>query len=247
MLQTRTLTIRVVVYDKLTYAGNLDNLKDLAATRATPSSRATSATPRSCRRRSRAAQHRHHRQLRRRDARRPLDHGAGRLHQDRRLRHLRPARSGARARAGALSPGRHRRGLRRGARRLIQGDRPAAAAQPLLGQQGRRRPAGQLLLRHLRRADHGHPRLEQHRPLPVPGEGRAALRHQRHRRPAAAHLRRRPAAARLPVRARPLRGHRPGAAQGQRRARSTTSAPASRRTTSTWHASCSSCWASRRA
>ena len=62
--------------------------------------------------------------------------------------------------------------------------------------------------------DH-HPRLQQHRPLPVPGKGRAAVHHQRHRRPAAAALRRRPADARLPVCAGPLRGHRRGAAQGQ--------------------------------
>ena len=71
-----------------------------------------------------------------------------------------------------------------------------------------------------------HARLQQHRALPVPREGAAAVRHQRHRRPAAADLRRRPTGARLPVGGRPLRGDRPGASTPARRARSTTSAPA---------------------
>ena len=72
------------------------------------------------------------------------------------------------------------------------------------------------------------PRREQHRPLPVPGKGRAAVRHQRPRRQTAAGLRRRPAAARLSVRAGSLRGDRPGASHGRASARPTTSAPARR-------------------
>ena len=63
-------------------------------------------------------------------------------------------------------------------------------------------------------AHHHHPRRQQHRPLPVSGERGAALHHQRHRRPASARLRRRPAAPPLPVRAGPLRGHRRRAPQG---------------------------------
>ncbi len=90
-------------------------------------------------------------------------------------------------------------------------DRSPRAPLALLGQQGLGRPAGERLPRHLRVAHDDHPRLEQHRSLPVPGEGAEPVRHQRHRRPAAAGVRRRPAGAGLPVGRRPLRGHRPGA------------------------------------
>ena len=41
------------------------------------------------------------------------------------------------------------------------GDRRTAAAQPVLGEQGRRRSAGLQLLGHLRRAGHRHARVEQ--------------------------------------------------------------------------------------
>ena len=51
--------------------------------------------------------------------------------------------------------------------------------------------------------------------VPVPGEDRPAVHHQRDRRPAAAGVRRRPQRARLAVRGRQLRRHRPGAARGR--------------------------------
>ena len=83
-------------------------------------------------------------------------------------------------------------------------DRRAAAAQPVLGQQGRRRSPGLQLLGHLRRAGHHHARVEQLRAVPVSREGHPALRHQRDRRPAGAALRRRPQRPRLAARDRSL-------------------------------------------
>ena len=175
------------------------------------------------------ARHRHDRQLRGRNARGPLDHGPRRVHQDRRLRHLRAAGGRAPAQTGALPPDIDRRGLRPHPRRSpLPGDRRGGAAQPLRGQQDQRRPDGDRLSCHLRLAGDHHPRGQQHRAVPVPGEGHPALRHQRHRRSAAAGVRRRQAAPRLSVRAGSLRGDRRGAAQGRRSARSTTSAPAAR-------------------
>ena len=114
---------RVVVLDKLTYAGNLDNLKDIAERLCRP---LCLRPGRHLRRRGGGrghpgARHRHHRQLCGRDPRRSLADGARCLHQDRRLRHLRPAGSGQEARRGALPPGVHRRGVRRHpARRLVR-------------------------------------------------------------------------------------------------------------------------------
>ena len=130
--------------------------------------------------------------LRRGDPRRPVAALGGRLHPHRRRGHLGAARSGApRQGAGALHPDLHRRGLRLGAHRRQHRDRRAEAAQPVRGQQGRRRSPGLQLLRHLRAADRHHSRLEQLRAVPVSREGHPALRHQRHRRPAGAALRRR--------------------------------------------------------
>ena len=85
-----------------------------------------------------------------------------------------------------------------------RGDGRAHAAQPVLGEQGRRRPAGLFVLRDLRRARDRHPRLQQLRALPVPGEGHPAVRDPRHRRHPGAALRRRPERARLAARGRPL-------------------------------------------
>ena len=65
-------------------------------------------------------------------------------------------------------------------------------AQPLRRQQSQRRSSGQRLPHHLRSAHHHQPRRQQHRPVPVSGKGRAALRHQCAQRHAAACLRRRP-------------------------------------------------------
>ncbi len=91
------------------------------------------------------------RQLRRRDARRPLDHRGRRLHPDQRPRHARLLEQGPRARrppAARLD----RRGVRRhrGPHRSRRG-RPAAAVLAVLGLEGRRRAAGARLRAHLRR------------------------------------------------------------------------------------------------
>ena len=121
------------------------------------------------------------------------------------------------------------------------------AAQPLRGQQDQRRPDGRRLSRDLRPARDHHPRGQQHRAVPVPGEGHPALRHQRHRRSAAAGVRRRQAAPRLSARAGSLRRDRRGAAQGpdrrdlQRRHRRRDGKP------DAWSKSFSTSWANRTA
>ena len=63
--------------------------------------------------------------------------------------------------------------------RAVHGESTPQPPQPLLGLEGRRRPARLLLLGLLRRAGDRHPRLEQLRPLPVPREADPALRHER--------------------------------------------------------------------
>ena len=109
-------------------------------------------------------------------------------------------------------------------------DRPAAAVEPVLGVEGRRRPAGARRRAHVRDRRLRHARREHIRPEPVPREADPALRHQRSRRRAAARLRRRPAAARVASRRGPLRGGRARPPRGRGRARSTTSAARSTRT-----------------
>ena len=123
---------------------------------------------------------------------------------------LGPSARGGRA---PLRAGLHRRGLRLDRRGRVPRGRPAAPVEPLLGEQGRRRPAGAGLAPHVRRRRDHHPRLQHLRPAPVPREADPAVRHQRAGRRAPAGLRRRPAGARLDPRRRPLRGHldRPGA------------------------------------
>ena len=62
------------------------------------------------------------------------------------------------------------------------------------------------------RPDHDHELLEQLRRVPVPGEGPAAVRHERARRPPAADVRLDAEQARVAARARPLPCYRPSAA-----------------------------------
>ena len=62
---------------------------------------------------------------------------------------------------------------------LEPGDRRAAAAEPVLGEQGRRRSPRLQLLGDLQRAGRHHPRVEQLRAEPVSREGHPALHHQR--------------------------------------------------------------------
>ena len=87
---------RVTTLDKLTYAGRLENLHDVMthprhAFVHGDIADATVSGPL-------VERVEHRRAFRRRDARRPLDHGRGRVHHDRRRRHVRAARGGARAR-----------------------------------------------------------------------------------------------------------------------------------------------------
>ena len=104
----------------------------------------------------------------------------GRVHPDRRLRHLRAARGRARGRHQAPAD-LHRRGLRLDRGGLVHGelaDRPLVA---LLGLEGGRRHDGRRLPQHLRERGADRPRVQQLRPAPVPGEADPALRPQRPR------------------------------------------------------------------
>ena len=114
------------------------------------------------------------RQLRRRVARRPLDRGSRRVHPDRRLRHLRPARGRARRRHPAPAD-LDRRGLRLDRRGLVHRELADRALVALLGVEGRRRHARRRLPAHLRRRRADRPRLEQLRPPPAPREADPAM------------------------------------------------------------------------
>ena len=92
------------------------------------------------------------RQLRRRDARGPLDLRPRGVHRHQHAGHPRPARGGARARP-SLRPGLDRRGLRLDRRGLVHRGVTARALKPLQRDQDRRRPARLELLPHLRAAD----------------------------------------------------------------------------------------------
>ena len=90
-------------------------------------------------------------------------------------------------------------------------EHPLNPALALRGDEGGSGPARLLLLRHLRAPDRDRAPVQQLRPVPAPGEGRAALHHPGARRPAADRARRRPRLARLALR------------RGSRRRRSTPS------------------------
>ena len=83
----------IVAYDKLTYAGRLENLQDVAERFGGPLRLRPGRYLRwGCGRcGGGAVQRRYHRQLRCRNARGSLADGTGFLHPDRRLRHLRVA------------------------------------------------------------------------------------------------------------------------------------------------------------
>ena len=100
----------IVVLDKLTYAGRRENLHDVEDDPRFAFVHGAIEDRRGGRRRDRRACRRD-RQLRRRDARRPLDRRARRVRAHPRARHLRAARGRARARR-ALPAGLDRRGLR---------------------------------------------------------------------------------------------------------------------------------------
>ena len=107
----------IVVLDKLTYAGNLENLRDVAGDPRYRSCTATSATPRPWPALARGAD-----AIVNFAAETHVDrshHRPRRLHPHRRARHPRAARGGARARGGPLPAGLDRRGLRRRRRGLV--------------------------------------------------------------------------------------------------------------------------------
>ena len=112
--------------------------------------------------------------------------------------------------------------------RLVQRDRSVDAALAVLGGEGRQRPDRPQLPHHPRPAGGRHPLLQQLRAVPVPGEGHPAVHHQPARRQEGAAVRRRRQHPRLDPRRRPQHRGRPRAAIGRRSARSTTSAPATR-------------------
>ena len=209
----------VVVLDKLTYSGNRANLPDGVEFHhgdiAVPEDVAAGG-----------ARLRRDRQLRSRDARRPLDPQRRGVRPHRVPRHpgaaRAPARVGAEARPGL--DGRGLRGPRGGW--LLARDRRAAAVEPVQRGEVRRRPARPCLRPHVRRRRLDHPRLEHVRPEPVSGEVHPAVRHERARRRGAAAVRRRPPGPGLALRrgslrrdrARPPRG-RPGRDLQRRRRR----------------------------
>ena len=116
-------------------------------------------------------------------------------------------------------PGLHRRGLRRhpARRAAVHRGRSAPAVEPLLGVEDRRRPPGARLRAHLRGRRLHHPRRQQLRPAPVPGEADPALHHERVRGEAAPGLRRRAAAPRMAPCRRLLLGDRARDARGPAR------------------------------
>ena len=119
------------------------------------------------------------------------------------------SRPAGRRRAGrASSRSRPTRSTARSTRATSPRTTPLAPRSPYAAAKA----AGELLVRSYV-VTHGarrrrHPRLEHLRPVPPPREAHPAVRHQRPRRPAAAAVRRRPAAPRLAVRRRPRRGDR---------------------------------------
>ena len=82
---------------------------------------------------------------------------------------------------GKHGPGLHRRGVRLDRRRLVLRDRSSQRLEPLLRIQSRRRPAGPRIPHDLRSAGVRHSRDEHVRPVPVSGEAHPAVRHQRPR------------------------------------------------------------------
>ena len=207
---------RITNLDKLTYAGNLENLRDLEghpryafvkgdiADRADVEkvfSGADRLRRQFCRRVPRGQEHP-----------RP-----GRVREDEHLRDLPPPRAGAPPGVREIRAGLDRRGVRQPA-----GDgevHGGYAPFPNSPYSASKASADMLAMAYHRTfglpGSH-HALLEQLRPLPVPGEADTASRQQRPRRPAAAHLRRRAERARLDPRRGPLRGA--GAGAGSRRA-----------------------------
>ena len=178
----------VVVLDKLTYSGNPANLEGADVELVVGDICDAEAVAEA------AAGLRRDRQLRRRDARRPLDPRRRRVRRDRRARHLRAARSTRATRGSGSCRSRPTRSTATSPRARARARTTRSALEPVHRHQGRRRPPGARRRAHLRRRRLHHARREHLRPEPVPREADPALRHERARRRAAARLRRRPPA-----------------------------------------------------
>ncbi len=85
--------------------------------------------------------------------------------------------------------------------RRVHRERPVASAQPVLGEQSRRRSASARVSHDLRSSGDDHARQQYVRAVSVSGETHPALRHQLDRRSAGSGIRRRHAGSRLAARA----------------------------------------------
>ena len=173
---------------------------------------------------------RRRRPLRGREPRRPLHRQPRRLRAHQLRRHQRAVRRGPPGRGRALPPHLHRRGLRLDRGGLVHA-RPTRSGprSPVLGLQGRQRPASPSATTRT----YGLPVIvtrssNNFGPVPVPGEGDPAVRHQPARRPQGAALRRRRQRPRLVLRGRQLPRQSTWCCARAPSARSTTSAPATR-------------------
>ena len=172
---------QVTVFDALTYAGNLDNLRDLEddprlhvreGRHHRPRRRAPrrwTATTRSCTSRPRATSTA--RSLSPDEFVHTNCDGTNVMCDVARQRRRRPVPAHL-----------DRRGLRLDRGGLVHRDRPARAPVAVLGVEGRLRPHRALVPLDLRAAGGRHPLVEQLRAVPVPREGHPALRHQPARR-----------------------------------------------------------------
>ena len=148
----------------------------------------------------------------------------GRVHPDRRLRHLRPARGRPRARASGTCRSRPTRSTARSTRARSPRARRSIPPRPYSASKA----GGDMMVgayqQHLRLRGADRPRLEQLRPAPVPREADPALHPQRARRRAAAGLRRRHAGPQLALGRRTSPARSTSCSSSASRARSTTSA-----------------------
>ena len=159
-----------------------------------------------------------------------IEQGGARVRDHQRRRHPGAARRDARAPDRAVHPDLLVRGVRHRRERPDDRGPPAQPALAVRGHQGGRRPAGVLVLVHVRPADHDHPAVQQLRALPAPREGHPALHHPGAHRPAADDPRQRHRQPRLAARVRHRRGDHGGlrgAARRRSSARRSTSPPAS--------------------